>query len=121
MWPTRRPLRHCRRKRVFHPRQFHPQTPGPRVGIAGAAVYCEVCGEITHSWATADANGFYRFSSDLATGGGVWLQPGAVTVVLVKRDGYQDPPGVPLMLSGIGWRQVMVTADTRFDIQLVRR
>lgn len=100
----------------------YEETATGRVGIAGAAVYCEVCGEITHSWATADANGFYRFSSDLATGGGVWLRPGAVTVVGVQRDGYQDPPGVPLMFNGRpGWRQVMVTADTRFDIQLDRR
>src|SRR6187401_1827657 len=58
-----------------------------RVGIGGAAVYCEVCGAITHTWAFADANGFYRFPSDLATGGGVWLQPGAVTVVGIARDG----------------------------------
>ena len=99
----------------------YEETATGRAGIAGAAVYCEVCGEDTHSWAIADASGFYRFSSDLATGGGVWLRPGAVTVVGVEHDGYQDPPGVPLMFNGPGWRQVMVTADTRFDIQLVRR
>ena len=99
----------------------YEETTAGRVGIAGAAVYCEVCGEATHSWAVADANGFYRFSSDVATGGGVWLRPGAATVVGVEHDGYQDPPGVPLMFNRSGWRQVTITADTRFDIQLVRR
>jgi hypothetical protein len=98
------------------------QTPSGRVGVAGAAVYCEVCGAATHSWAIADANGFYRFSSDLASGGGVWLKPGALTIVGVEREGYQDPPGIPLMFNGSsGWRQVSVEGDTQFDIQLVRR
>ena len=99
----------------------YEETPAGRVGIAGAAVYCEVCGEETHTWAIAGADGFYRFPGDLATGGGVWLRPGALTVVGVERDGYQDPPGVPLMFNRTGWRQVMVSGDTRFDIQLVRR
>jgi len=99
----------------------YEETPSGRTGIAGAAVYCEVCGVDTHSWAFADANGFYRFSPDIATGGGVWLRAGALTAVGVEREGYQDPPGVPLMFNSSGWRQVMVTGDTRFDIQLVRR
>ena len=99
----------------------YEETAAGRVGIAGAAVYCEVCGEGTHSWAIADANGFYRFSSDLATGGGVWLRPGAATIVGVEHDGYQDPPGTPLMFNRPGWRQVMISSDTRFDIQLDRR
>ena len=99
----------------------YEETPAGRVGIAGAAVYCEVCGEATHTWAIADANGFYRFSGDLATGGGVWLRSGIPTVVGIEHDDYQDPPGVPLMFSQGGWRQVMVSGDTLFDIQLVRR
>ncbi len=97
------------------------ETAAGRVGIAGAAVYCEVCGVETHTWAKADANGFYRFSSDIATGGGVWLKTGALTVVGVERDGYQDPPGVPPMFNSTGWRQVMIIGDTQFDVQLVRR
>ena len=100
----------------------YEETPTGRVGVAGAAVYCEACGEATHSWATADANGFYRFPGDLATGGGVWLRPGALTVVGVEREGYQDPPGTPLMFNNSsGWRQVLIAGDTQFDIQLVRR
>ena len=105
----------------LHGLVYEETATGP-VGIAGAAVYCEVCGEATHTWAFADANGFYRFSSDLATGGGVWLRPGALTAVGIERDGYQDPPGTPLMFNNRpGWRQVMISADTRFDIQLIRR
>lgn len=99
----------------------YEETPAGRVGIAGAAVYCEVCGEETHTWAIADANGYYRFSGDVATGGGVWLQPGAFTVISVQHDDYQDPPGVPLMFNRGGWRRVMVSGDTQFDIQLIRR
>ena len=99
----------------------YEETPAGRAGIAGAAVYCEVCGVDTHTWAFADAKGFYRFPSDIATGGGVWLRTGALTAVGIERDGYQDPPGVPLMFNGSGWRQVMITGDTQFDIELVRR
>ena len=99
----------------------YEETPGGRVGIAGAAVYCEVCGVETHSWAFADANGVYRFSADITTGGGVWLRPGTFTAVGVEREGYQDPPGVPLMFNSTGWRQVVITGDTEFDIQLARR
>lgn len=51
-------------------------TPTGQATVPGAVVYCERCGEITHTWATADANGFYRFPGDLATGGGVWLFQG---------------------------------------------
>ena len=99
----------------------YEDTAAGRVGIGGAAVYCEVCGADTHTWAIADANGFYRFSSDIATGGGVWLRTGALTVVGVEHDGYQDPPGVPPMFNTTGWRQVMISGDTQFDVQLVRR
>jgi hypothetical protein len=100
---------------------------GP-VGIGGAYVYCEACGLLTHTWATADANGFYSFSGDLATGGGVWLSPGFLTAIGVEHTGYQDPPGLlplrgPLfhLPFGPGWREVLIDGDTRFDIQLVRR
>jgi len=100
---------------------------GP-VGIAGASVYCEACDLQTHTWATADTNGFYSFSGDLARGGGVWLSSGILTAIGVEHRDYQDPPGLPPLRgplfhfpSGPGWREVLIEGDTRFDIQLVRR
>lgn len=100
---------------------------GP-LGVAGAHVYCEACGLLTHTWATTDAHGFYRFSGDLATGGGVWLSPGFLTAIGIEHTGYQDPPGLPPLRgplfhapSGAGWREVLIDGDTRFDIELVRR
>lgn len=106
---------------------YEMTSTGP-IGIAGASVYCEACGLQTHTWATADSNGFYSFSGDLATGGGVWLSPGVLTAIGVEHRGYQDPPGLPPLRgplfhvpSGSGWREVLIDGDTRFDIQLVRR
>ncbi len=87
--------------------------------IAGALVYCELCGRETHTFATADDNGFYHFPGELATGGGVWLVPGVPTPIAVgsyNRD-FEDPPGQPRP----GWRDVLITGDTRLDIELVRR
>ena len=83
--------------------------------IAGALVYCELCGEITHTWATADANGFYSFSGDLANGGGVWLSAGKLTPASARADGYHDPSGL------LGRREVLIVGDTRLDFELVRR
>ena len=54
-------------------------TPTGRTPIAGAIVYCEPCGEETHTFATADDNGFYNFSGDRARGGGVWVAAGVPT------------------------------------------
>jgi hypothetical protein len=98
-------------------------TPTGRTPIAGASVYCEPCGEETHTLATADDNGFYHFSGDLATGGGVWLAPGVPTFISVGHynQDYEDPPGLPRMGHGPGWREVLINGDTRFDIELVRR
>lgn len=103
-------------------------TPTGPVGIAGAGVYCEACGVMTHTWTAADANGVYRFSGDLATGGGVWLSSGFLTAILVQHAAYQDPPGLPPLRGpmfhipdGPGWREVLIDGDTRFDIQLARR
>ena len=100
---------------------------GP-VGIPGAYVYCEACGLMTHTWATADSKGFYNFSGDLAKGGGVWLSPGFLTAISVQHIGYQDPSGLPPLRgplfhipTGPGWREVLIDGDTRFDIQLVRQ
>jgi hypothetical protein len=104
------------------------QTSSGRVPIAGLNVYCEPCGASTHSWAKTDAEGFYSFSGDLARGGGVWLSSGIVTAIWAGHDGFQDPPGLPpltgplaRLLTGPGWREVLINGDTRFDIQLVRR
>jgi hypothetical protein len=93
-------------------------TPAGRVPIAGVDVYCESCGRETHSWAQTDASGVYSFT-------GVWDDHGFPIRLWIGKDGYADPPGLPPPTppapSGAGWREVMVTADTRFDIELVRR
>jgi hypothetical protein len=89
-----------------------------RTPIEGVWVYCELCLESTHSWATTDANGFYSFS-------GVWNAGKFPTSLAVEKSGYVDPPGLPPVTApnpaGAGWREVMVVGDTRFDIELVRR
>ena len=98
-------------------------TPTGRTPIAGAFVYCELCGKETHTFASADDNGFYHFSGDLASGGGVWVAPGVPTPIAVgyyNKD-YEDPPGLPAVRQGPGWREVLIDGDTRFDIELVRR
>ena len=98
-------------------------TPTGRSPIAGAIVYCEPCGAETHTFATADDNGFYHFSGDVATGGGVWVAPGVPTPLAVGyyNEDYEDPPGIPTTARGPGWRHVLMDGDTRFDIELVRR
>ena len=82
--------------------------------IEGADVYCELCLPGTHSWALTDSKGFYSFT-------GVWTEPDVRTQLWFGKEGYTDPPGVPLVFNQSGWRQVSVTGDTRFDIQLVRK
>jgi hypothetical protein len=99
-------------------------TPAGRKPISGALVYCELCGQETHTWATADDNGAYLFSGDLATGGGVWLIPGVATPIAVGgwfNNDFEDPPGLPALFPGPGWRAVQMDGDTRFDVELVRR
>ena len=82
--------------------------------IEGVNVYCELCGEATHSWSVTDANGIYRFT-------GVWTTPGVRTPVWFNKEQYTDPPGIPLYFDQSGYRQVLVNGDTRFDAELVRR
>lgn len=98
-------------------------TPTGRTPIAGAVVYCELCTEGTHAFATADDNGFYHFSGDLANGGGVWVSPGVPTPIAVGfyNSEYEDPPGLPATRFGPGWREVLIDGDTSLDIELVRR
>jgi hypothetical protein len=69
-------------------------TPIGRKPIARALVCCELCGSETHTFATADDDGFYQFSGDLATNGGVWLAPGVPTAVSVGYNlDFEDRAG----------------------------
>jgi hypothetical protein len=83
-------------------------TPMGEVPIEGVSVYCEPCGEATHTYAYTDNNGFYSFD-------GVWVSPGITTQIWVGKEDYLYPSGRD------GWTNVMVNGDTRFDIQLTRR
>jgi len=92
------------------------------VGIENVAVYCEQCGESTHSYAYTDARGEYVFPP------GVWTEgrPASFPArILVRKDGYEDPPGLPKTTppnpTGAGWREVAIVGDTRFEMELVRR
>jgi hypothetical protein len=88
-----------------------------RVPIDGVVLYCERCGAETHTWAYTDSSGFYRFT-------GVWVD-GRPTPVHVRKDGFGDPVAVaesmPPDPPRAGWREVMVSGDTRLDIELARR
>ena len=83
--------------------------------VADVSIYCDACGESGHSWLRSDVNGYYSFSGDLDAGGGIWLSTGP-TLLLVAKEGFQDPPMV-----SPGRREVRIDGDTRFDIELVRR
>jgi hypothetical protein len=93
-------------------------TPAGREPIEDAWIYCELCGEETHSWSLTDVNGLYRFT-------GVWALGGIPTSVWVGKEGYIDPVGLARPTgpnpSGAGWREVRIDGDTRFDMELVRR
>ena len=77
--------------------------------IEGVAVYCELCGEETHSWSVTDSSGIYSFT-------GVWTTPGLPIPVSFGKKGYTDP-----LADTSGNRQVLVNGDTRFDVELVRK
>lgn len=87
-----------------------------RTPIEGVSVYCELCGAETHTQTISDSNGFYSFT-------GVWNAGVSATPIWVRKDGYTDPVGfaTPPNLPGPGWRAVIVSGDTRFDIELARR
>jgi hypothetical protein len=92
--------------------------------VEGVWVYCDACGKVGHTSAYTDANGYYSFTGDLDHDGGIWVNPGVPTLILVGKEGFQDPPGLPRsprMPSGPGWREVTISGDTRFDITLVQR
>jgi hypothetical protein len=75
-----------------------------------------------------DANGFFRF-------GPVWVCPCAgdpgngpvpagMTFLIVRKNGYEDPLGLPESVfrpHETGWRDVMIDGDTHVRLQLVRR
>jgi hypothetical protein len=96
------------------------QTARGRLPIEGVGVYCEACGEGTHTWGRTDVNGVYSFR-------GVWTGPANFPISLyVFKEGYADPEGLPRPtppnLTTPGWREVLVNgSDTQFDIELVRR
>ena len=98
---------------------FERTPDGPRP-IAGVDVYCEQCGQGTHTWSITDANGFYSFTD------GVWTEPSNFpTKISVEKDGFGDPPGLPRPTppnpATAGWREVVIVGATRFDMELVRR
>lgn len=94
----------------------YESTPTGPVPIPGAVLYCELCGESTHTWATADASGFYLFPGDPAKGGGVWLAPGQVTPIQVGWGvGFETQTWIGRSLV------VLIAGDTRLDVALVRR
>ena len=47
--------------------------------IEGVDVYCELCGEETHSWSVTDSRGIYSFT-------GVWTTPGVRTPVWFSKE-----------------------------------
>jgi hypothetical protein len=93
----------------------YEMTAAGRMPIPFAVVYCELCGQITHSLATANADGFYSFSGDLATGGGVWLSRGQLTPIIVRGVNYEEDTWIGRNVN------VAINGDTRLDIELVRR
>jgi hypothetical protein len=92
-------------------------TPVGPTPIADARVYCDACGAVGHTEVRTDANGYYSFNGDLASGGGIWLAT-LTTPVSFNKEGYGDPAG---MQSAAGLRDVPINGDTRFDVELVRR
>lgn len=99
-------------------------TPTGRVPIEGVIV---ANGEGGH--AVTDASGAYRIQE-------LWVCPCAAqpwvnagtTFLWIEKAGYADPVGQPPSIfnrgqpdaSSVGWRDVIINGDTRFDIQLVR-
>lgn len=86
-------------------------TPTGHIPIEGVDVYCDSCGEFGHTSVFTDAKGAYSFP-EVFNGS---------NPLIVRKEGYRDPPGTPLGPVSQGWRQVTVNGDTRFDIELVRR
>ena len=96
-------------------------TPGGPVPVENVSVYCDPCCELGHSWSFTDSAGRYSFPAEPGLRGGIWLSPGVPTSLQLSKEGYAlvGPEGVHL--GGLMGRLVMITGDTTFDIQLVRR
>jgi hypothetical protein len=98
------------------------RTPTGLKPLEGVLLYCDACGEFGHTFLTTDANGSYRFSGDLAHGGGIWLSD--PISVLVQKAGYTVMGGVPINSPSYPegfWVTVKMNGDTAFDIVLTAR
>jgi hypothetical protein len=89
---------------------FEATASGP-IPIEGVQVYCDSCGPFGHTFLSTDANGFYIFPAVF----------NGDNPIIVRKDGYGDPPGLPPGPVSPGWRYVTVKGDTRFDVELIRR
>jgi hypothetical protein len=98
------------------------RTPTGLKPLEGVLLYCDACGEFGHTFLTTDTNGSYRFSGDLAHGGGIWLSD--PISILVQKAGYTVITGVPMNSSSYPeayWVTVKMNGDTVFDIALTAR
>ena len=89
------------------------RAPTGMVPIAGVEVYCDGCGSpFGHTFAHTGTDGVYSFTYTLS----------GTNPLLIRKVGYGDPVGqAPGPVQGSQWRRPVVTGDTRFDIELVRR
>ena len=95
---------------------------GDRTGaVEGVDVYCDACGRGGHTSAFTDRNGFYVFSGDIDAGAGVLLSASGVTPLYVSKDGYRVVGAISTLPDGSGRRDVTITGNTTFDIQIERR
>src|SRR5258705_9084855 len=98
------------------------RTPTGLKPLEGVLLYCDACGEFGHTFLTTDANGSYRFSGDLAHGGGIW--PSNPLNVLVQKAGYTVNGGAPINSPSYPdgfWVTVKMNGDTEVDIVLTAR
>lgn len=98
------------------------QTPIGLKPVEGVMLYCDACGEFGHTFLNTDASGSYRFSGDLAQGGGIWVSN--PISVLVQKAGYTVIGGIPINSPSYPegfWVTVNVSGDTALDIVLTRR
>jgi hypothetical protein len=98
------------------------RTPTGLKPLEGVLLYCDACGEFGHTFLTTDANGRYRFSGDVAHGGGIW--PSDPLSVLVQKAAYTVTGGVPINSPSYPdgfWVSVKMNGDTALDIVLTAR
>ena len=89
------------------------RTPTGTAPIEGVEVYCDGCGSpFGHTFSNTHADGIYSFMYTYS----------GTNPLLIWKVGYGDPvEQAPGPVQGSQSRQPMVTGDTRFDIELVRR